>query len=88
MQSIIARGTMEATSPQRDRGLLFRAVSAMAGALGKLREHREIRSAEHRLMNMSDHELKDIGLTRGRIASAVLGHEGVTGETADRRARG
>ena len=39
----------------------------------KLVEIQELRAAEYMMRNMSDKQLKDIGITRGEIRNAVRG---------------
>ena len=39
----------------------------------KLVEIQELRAAEYMIRNMSDKQLKDIGITRGEIHNAVRG---------------
>jgi uncharacterized protein YjiS (DUF1127 family) len=55
------------------------AFSLLAGLGGLLKEWR-YRSDIHKLQSLSDRQLSDIGLTRGRIEDAVRG--GASRETA------
>jgi uncharacterized protein YjiS (DUF1127 family) len=54
-----------------------RCLSAVAGslliAIGALLKEWHYRSDIHKLQSLSDHQLNDIGLTRGRIEQAVRG---------------
>jgi uncharacterized protein YjiS (DUF1127 family) len=71
MQSINFSDASGTHSPQSEARALPRATSALVRMLKRFREHRALKRAEARLMSMSDRQLKDIGLTRVQIFSAV-----------------
>jgi uncharacterized protein YjiS (DUF1127 family) len=73
MQSTILSDASGVSAPQSEAALLPRAISAFVGILKRTSEHRRIKIAQWRLSGMSDRELKDIGLTRVGIFSAVRG---------------
>lgn len=57
--------------PQTSKAQRPWVIAALAGAIKRLRRQRAINRAQWHLMGMSDRELKDVGLTRVQIFSAV-----------------